>query len=273
VREIVAVFVRPPETPLTVIVAVPVVAVLLADSVKVLVFVVLLGLNDAVTPLGSPDADRLTVPLKPFCGVTVMVLAPLAPCATVKLFGDVERVKFPWGFTVRENVVVFVKLPEEPVTVSVVVPIAVVPLAVSVNVLVFVVLLGLNDAVTPLGSPDADRLTVPLKPFCGVTVMVLVPLVPCAITKLFGEVESEKFGGGGPGVVNDTLSKVAVAKEDVVRLLTASPIYTFCAMLTVWLAPNCTQFTPFVDPYILNTFPLLTSLSQYGSGDEPVNDW
>jgi hypothetical protein len=35
------------------------------------------------------------------------------------------------------------------------------------------------------------------------------------------------------GVVSDTLSKVAVAKEAVVRLLTASPTYTFGAMLTV----------------------------------------
>jgi hypothetical protein len=40
-----------------------------------------------------------------------------------------------------------------------------VPLAVSVNVLVLAVLLGLNDAVTPLGVPDADKLTLPVKPF------------------------------------------------------------------------------------------------------------
>ena len=35
------------------------------------------------------------------------------------------------------------------------------------------------------------------------------------------------------GVVKETLSKVAVANEEVVSLLTANPIYTFCAMLTV----------------------------------------
>jgi len=29
--------------------------------------------------------------LKPFCGVTVTVLAPLAPCSMVKLLGDAER--------------------------------------------------------------------------------------------------------------------------------------------------------------------------------------
>jgi hypothetical protein len=48
-------------------------------------------LNDAVTPPGTPDADKLTLPLKPFCGVTVIVLVPLVPCMTVKLLGDAER--------------------------------------------------------------------------------------------------------------------------------------------------------------------------------------
>ena len=90
----------------------------------------------------------------------------------------------------REIVVVFVKLPEMPVMVTVTVPVAAVLLAVSVNVLVLVALLGLNDAVTPLGRPDADKVTLPLKPFCGVTVMVLVPLAPCGIVKLLGEAES-----------------------------------------------------------------------------------
>jgi hypothetical protein len=144
-------------------------------------------------------------------------------------------------------------------------------LAASVKVLVPPVPVGLNDAVTPLGRPDADKLTLPLKPYSGVTVIVLAPLVPCAIVILLSEVESEKFGGGGPGEVRDTLSKVAVAKEAVVRLLTASPIYTLVAMLTVWLVPNCTQFTPFALPYTLNTFPLLTSFIQFGSVALPAD--
>jgi len=82
------------------------------------------------------------------------------------------------------------KLPDEPVTVSVTVPVVAVLLAVNASVLVVAVLLGLNEAVTPLGRPDADKLTLPLKPFCGVTVMVLAPLVPCRIVKLLGDVES-----------------------------------------------------------------------------------
>ena len=76
--------------------------------------------------------------------------------------------------TVREIVVVFVKLPDTPVTVTVTVPVVAVLPAVSVNVLLLVVLVGLNDAVTPLGRPDADKLTLLLKPFCAVTVMPLV---------------------------------------------------------------------------------------------------
>ena len=69
-------------------------------------------------------------------------------------------------------------------------------------------------------------------------------------------------GAGAAAELTDTLSNVAVAKEDVVRLLTARPMYTFCAMLTVWLDPNCTQFTPSAEPYMVNTFALLTSLIQ-----------
>jgi hypothetical protein len=42
-----------------------VVAVVLAVSVNVLVLVVLVGLKDAVTPLGKPEADKLTLPVKP----------------------------------------------------------------------------------------------------------------------------------------------------------------------------------------------------------------
>jgi len=85
---------------------------------------------------------------------------------------------------------VFVKLPDVPVTVTVTVPVVAVPLAVNVNVLVVAVLLGLNEAVTPLGRPDADKLTLPLKPFCGVTVMVLVAVAPRTIVKLLGDAES-----------------------------------------------------------------------------------
>ena len=83
----------------------------------------------------------------------------------------------------------FVKLPDEPVIVTGTVPRAAVVLAVNVNVLVVVAGFGLNAAVTPLGRPDADKLTPPLKPFCGVTVIVLLPLAPCAMLRLVGDAD------------------------------------------------------------------------------------
>ena len=72
-------------------------------------------------------------------------------------------------------------------------------LAVSVSVLVVAVLVGLNDAVTPLGSPDAARLTLPVNPFRSFTVMVLVPPAPpWVIVRLLGESESVKLGDADP---------------------------------------------------------------------------
>lgn len=73
-------------------------------------------------------------------------------------------------------------------------PIAAVPVAVNVNALVLAVLLGLKVAVTPLGRPDTEKVTFPVKPLIEVMVMVLVPLEPCIIVNLLGEAWREKFG-------------------------------------------------------------------------------
>jgi len=88
-------------------------AVVLAVSVKGAAAVVLAGLKLAVTPLGRPEAARLTLPLKPPVGLTVMVLVPLFPCVTVKLAGDADSEKSGTAaaFTVRLTVVVWLKLP------------------------------------------------------------------------------------------------------------------------------------------------------------------
>jgi hypothetical protein len=69
----------------------PVAAVLLAASVITVVLPVVL--NEGVTPLGNPDAVKVTAPVNPFCGVTVSVLVPLAPCTTVREVGEAERPK------------------------------------------------------------------------------------------------------------------------------------------------------------------------------------
>jgi hypothetical protein len=84
----VVVWLRLPDIPVMVaVVGPPVVAVLLAVRVRVL------PENDDVTPLGKPDAEYVTVPVKPLDGVTVIVLEPLAPCATLTLAGEAARLK------------------------------------------------------------------------------------------------------------------------------------------------------------------------------------
>ena len=118
-----------------------------------------------------------------------MVLVPLVPCVTVKLLADAERLKFGRGVTVRATVVICDKLPDVPAIVMVTVPRAAVLVAVRVKVVVLLVLMGLKEAVTPLGRPEADRLTLPLKPFWGVMVIMLVPLVPWTTLRLLGEAE------------------------------------------------------------------------------------
>ena len=90
------------------IVDTPVVAVALAVSVKALVAVVGFVPNEAVTPLGRPDAAKVTLPVNPFRGATVMVLRPLDRWRILKLPGDAERLKsgVAVALTVREMVVV-----------------------------------------------------------------------------------------------------------------------------------------------------------------------
>lgn len=80
--------------------------------------------------------------------------------------------------TVNVSDVALTRVPDVPVMVTVKVPVAAVPVAVSVSALVPAVLAGLKEAVTPIGKPEADRLTPALKPFCGFTAMVSVPLAP-----------------------------------------------------------------------------------------------
>ena len=95
---------------------------------------------------------------------------------------------------VSEIVVVWVSDPEVPVIVIVLVPVVAELLAVNVRTLVDVVGFVPNDAVTPLGRVEVESVTDPVNPPESVTVIVLLPLVPCFTVRLEGEAESEKFG-------------------------------------------------------------------------------
>jgi hypothetical protein len=195
-----------PEVPVIVTVAAPVVAVEEAVSVRVEVTLPfaagVTGLveNVAVTPVGRPVALNVVAELKPPVLLMVIVLVPLAPWVTVREAGEAAMVKFgvAVALTVRASVVVAVRLPEVPVMVTVEVPVVAVELAVRVSTLVPVVGFVPNAAVTPLGNPDAARVTLPVNPFRSVTLMVLVPLLPWVTVRLLGESESVKLGVAEP---------------------------------------------------------------------------
>lgn len=157
---------------------VPILVLLLAVNVSVLELLVGLGLNDALTPLRRPEAKNVTLPLKPFNGTMLIVAEPLAPRLMLRPVGEAASVKFGAAVTRRETVVELVRLPLTPLMVTVKVPGVAEAFAVNVAMLVLVVLLGLKDAVTPAGSPEADKLTPALKPFCEVTSTVTLPLPP-----------------------------------------------------------------------------------------------
>jgi hypothetical protein len=167
-----------PEVPVIVIVEVPAVAVAAAVNVTTLVPVVGLVPNAAVTPLGNPDAARVTLPVKPLTSVTVMVSVPLAPRAIDRAAAEGLSVKLGGAVTVSVMVVVAVALPDVPVMVIGYVPAMVVEATANVTTLVVVAGLVPNVAVTPLGKPDAARVTLPVNGLISVTVMVSVPLAP-----------------------------------------------------------------------------------------------
>ena len=92
----------------------PEAAVSLAVSVSMLVPVVGFGVNDAVTPLGSPDATRLTLPVNPFLGVTVMVDVR-EESGTIPAEPTEELMPKFGVLTVRARVAVAVSVAEVPV--------------------------------------------------------------------------------------------------------------------------------------------------------------
>jgi len=80
--------------------------------------------------------------------------------------------------------VLTVCVPDVPVMVTLYCPRLDVAVEVNVIVLYPVFGLGENDAVTPLGSPATESLTLPLNPFCGYTLTQVVPLLPWPMVAL-----------------------------------------------------------------------------------------
>ena len=141
------------------------------ESVEVPEPVTLVGLREQDRP-APPVQPRLTVPVKPFTGVTVMVELPVGEALTES--GFAAMVKF---VGVKVTVTWRESEPLVPVTVTIVV-------VVKVHVRV-----ALPEPVTLGGlmlhaGLFADRFMVPLKPFSAVVLIVDVPVPPTVVTEL-----------------------------------------------------------------------------------------
>lgn len=138
----------------------------------------------AETPFGSPETVRLTVPGVPMAVVLIVTVEepPLGIVRVVGLALIVKSLLVEAGLTVRLTGVVSV-VPSEvlPVTVMEEVPVVAVDVAVNVRTDVPLPLTGLvaNAAVTPEGKPEAVSVTPELSVPFTVTVMVVVPWLPC----------------------------------------------------------------------------------------------
>ena len=145
----------------------------------------------AVVTAGVIAQFKLIVPENELLEARVSANFAVCPALIVWEIGVPEAApSVKGGGTVTVSVVVCVRLPEVPVTVTVPEDGVAVPLAVSVSVLLPVAGFGLKAAVTPLGKPEAESDTLPLNPYCGEIVIVLVPWLPCAMFKLLGLADS-----------------------------------------------------------------------------------
>jgi hypothetical protein len=221
--------VRLPDLPIIVTVELPSDAELVAATFTALLPDVT-ALKVAVTPLGRPDADNVTVPVKPDISVMAMLLALLDPRVTLKLAGVAASVKPGGGLTVSAIVALLLKVPEVPVTVTMDVTAAAVLAAVRVTVLM-PDLTALRVAVTPLGSPDAASATVPLKPKMSVMAMVLALLAPGVTLKVVGVAARVKLGCG---TIVSAIVTLGVRLPDVPVIVTvAGPVDALAAALKV----------------------------------------
>ena len=114
--------------------------------------------------------------------------------------------------------------PETPVMVTVLVPVVAVLLAVKVSVLVPVAGFGLNAAVTPVPKPLADKVTLPAKPFVGWIVTVVVPCDDRVMVKLVGDAVSVKLPAATAVTVRLTVAVCVMPPPVPVTVIVYVPV-------------------------------------------------
>jgi len=148
------------------------------------------GDTEALTPLGKPETEMLTLPLKPFWPEMLRFVVVELPCPRPTLCGP--EIAIAGGDTVKENVTLDVIFPDVPVMVMTFVPTGVEPLAERVkytnglDVLARLTGFGEKLAVTPVGSPEMARLTGPENPFMGLIGTKTDVVAPCPKATLPG---------------------------------------------------------------------------------------
>jgi hypothetical protein len=187
----VVVSVNEPDVPVMVTVVGPAIAAEeLAERVSTSVSAAVPAAKLAVTPVGKPDAVNVTAALNPPTGAMVIVLVPVPLWGTETLAGEAESEKFGGTVTVSATVVVAVNEPDVPVIVTVagLEVTAAVELAVKVSSSVFVSTPAVKLAVTPVGRPEAAKVTAPVNPSTG-TIVISSPelLAPWATDMLAEE--------------------------------------------------------------------------------------
>jgi hypothetical protein len=117
------------------------------------------------------------------------------------------------ALTVSPRLVVRVRPPPTPLTVTAYEPAAVPDEVDSVSVVEPepLTVLGLNKALAPDGRPDTEKEMEPAKPFTALVVMVDAPLWPAVIDSEDGLAASEKSGGGGAAAMERAMVTVCVA--------------------------------------------------------------
>ena len=192
----------PPPVAVMVTVETPTTALVPAENVNVLWplpgVAMLVGAKLAVTPLGSPLADRATAELNPVPPAVVTVIGTDPLRATPALLALIESANVP--VTVRLKVWVLVTPPPAAVMVRLEFPAGALADAVNVKVLLPLpgeaMLVGAKEAVTPAGSPLTDKATAELKPFATAVVTVTGVEAPEAMLPLVALDESVNVGAG-----------------------------------------------------------------------------
>jgi len=233
VTAMVAVWVRLPDVPVSVIAAMPALALVPAISVRFWAVPGASVRTDGLpaTPEDNPLRETLTLPVNPFSAFAVTETDfPVLPAVRLRFAGATVREKSGVAAAaaiVKAIIAEWVRLPDFPVSVIVAVPaLALVP-ALSVRFLpvpgVSVSIAGL--AITPVGSPDKETLTLPVNPFSALAVIETdFPMLPAVRLRLAGATVSEKSGSGAAALTVSALDVVWVRPPDVpVSVIVAVP--------------------------------------------------